>query len=571
MDNTKEYLDKNDDSQTSINDKRNRELIEMNLDLIEMNKLLINEIYERKKIEGALSDYYHLLNNVNDCIISFTNDSKFSITSWNKCSNSTYLWTSEEAVGKSYFDFLQTCIKDSGNISPKEILLNNGYFSELVVQTKKNGEVVYIDSKISPRKDKSGNICQWIAVNRDISDKIKTYTQVGKNLFLIEKSNADRDIILNSISDSVIYFDMNKKVKWSNKTAKAIFPQIDKYGGEVYCKDIFCAGMGNCSKCFIESSFKKNEHVIDEFTGLNKKTYSLNINPILDEKNLRIGSLIIGTDVTVKRETEYKEKQREAQVLRSEKMASLGVLISGIAHEINNPNNYILLNSKIIRNIWNDITPILEEKYKNDRSFKIINIGYEEVKKEIDNIIFGLIDGSDRIKKIVTSLKEFAMPDISDWNQKVDINLAVKSSITISSNFIKKSTDNFKTNLEENIPKIKGNLQLLEQAIINLIINACQALRNKKESIFLSTYYNKDNETIEIVIQDEGIGISEKDKEKIMDPFFTTKNNNGGTGLGLALSYNIIHKFGGQIVVNSKEGEGTVVVIVLPYGDNNKI
>lgn len=571
MDNNNEYFDKVEAPEFQINDKRKRELIEMNLDLIEMNKLLINEIYERKKIEGALSDYYHLLNNVNDCIISFTNDSKFSITNWNKCSDSTYLWTSEEAIGKSYFDFLQTDIRDSINISPKDILLNNEYFSGLVVQTKKNGDLVYIDSKISPRKDKSGKICQWIAVNRDVTDKIKTHSQVGKNLFLIEKLNPDRDLILNSISDSVIYFNMDKKVKWANKTAKERFPQIEKNGGETFCKDIFCSGMGACSKCFIESSFAKDIHVVDEFTGLNKKTYSLNINPILDEKNERIGSLIIGTDITEKRESEYKEKQREAQVLRSEKMASLGVLISGIAHEINNPNNYILLNSKIIRNIWNDITPILEERYKKDPSFKIINIGYEEVKKEIDNIIFGLIDGSDRIKKIVTSLKEFAMPDISNWNQKIDINLAVKSSITISSNFIKRSTDNFKTNLEENIPKIKGNLQLLEQAIINLIINACQALRNKKESIFLSTYFNKDNETIEIIIQDEGIGISKEDKEKIMDPFFTTKNNTGGTGLGLALSYNIINKFGGQIIVDSKEGEGTVVVIVLPYGDNNKI
>ena len=153
-----------------------------------------------------------------------------------------------------------------------------------------------------------------------------------------------------------------------------------------------------------------------------------------------------------------------------------------------------------------------------------------------------MIDGANRIKNIIENLKEFIKPDKGTWDQTIDINKIIKSSIIITNNIIKNSTDNFTVEYGENIPNITGNIQQLEQVIINLIVNSCQALQDKSKSIKISTNFNEKNNTIEIIVFDEGIGIPNINLKNIFDPFFTTKAENGGTGLGLSISYKLIRE-----------------------------
>ena len=136
--------------------------------------------------------------------------------------------------------------------------------------------------------------------------------------------------------------------------------------------------------------------------------------------------------------------------------------------------------------------------------------------------------------------------------------------ILITGNLIKKSTNNFKVEYGKDIPLIKGNEQQLEQVVINLINNACQSLNNTSAGITVSTYYNKTRNKVRIKVEDQGIGIKAGDLKYIMDPFFTTKREMGGTGLGLSVLYNIVKSHGGLLILNSKPEKGTTARASFP-------
>ena len=151
----------------------------------------------------------------------------------------------------------------------------------------------------------------------------------------------------------------------------------------------------------------------------------------------------------------------------------------------------------------------------------------------------------------------------------VDLNLLMKIAVTIAHNFIVRSTRNFSVVYAKNIPLIKGNFQQLEQVVVNLLQNSCQALPNKEKGIFITTSYNADKQSVEIRIRDEGIGIPPEKLSQIKDPFFTTKRNSGGTGLGLSISSTIVKDHLGTLSFSSELGKGTTALINLPTGDGN--
>lgn len=276
------------------------------------------------------------------------------------------------------------------------------------------------------------------------------------------------------------------------------------------------------------------------------------------EKNLEQ----LNKEIIERERAEELARQQQQKLFQSEKMASVGTLVSGVAHEINNPNNFILLNSDNLADVWNDLIPLLDKYAEEKGDFTVAGLNYSEIRNEVSMIINGVKEGSERIKKIVQTLKDFARTDPGNLNQIINIADIIDDSLTILTGFIKRHTNHFSINLSEDIPKIKGNIQQIEQVIINLISNACQALENKEQKITVSTAL--DNKSMQIIVRDEGRGISSEDLKYIMDPFFTTKRDIGGTGLGLSISYNIIKDHGGELIINSEVGKGTTAVIKLP-------
>jgi PAS domain S-box-containing protein len=269
-------------------------------------------------------------------------------------------------------------------------------------------------------------------------------------------------------------------------------------------------------------------------------------------------------DITELKKAEELAASKQQQLIQADKMVSLGTMVSGIAHEINNPNNFILLNGQFLQKVWKDIRPIVKEYYKTHGDFAVAGIPYNTANEKADKALESILEGTMRIQKITRSLTDFARKDTGEMDHQVDLNLVVESAIIIAGNLIKKSTDRLIVNYNRNIPLIKANKQQLEQVLLNVITNACHSLQNKTQGITITIFMEEKKNTVIIEVEDEGNGIDEENLRYIFDPFFTTKRNSGGTGLGLYISYNIVKSHGGELVLKSETGKGTVCRVILP-------
>ncbi len=292
-------------------------------------------------------------------------------------------------------------------------------------------------------------------------------------------------------------------------------------------------------------------------------------NSIVLQKN-EYGELLsydgIINDITNLKESEEQNKIKSEQLIHADKMASLGILVSGIAHEINNPNNFILLNINLLSKVWEDVKPVLNKYYEENGDFALGGMSYKNFVEKIDKSYEGIKIGSKRIKKIIDNLNNYSKNPDKEF-KKINVNEVVEVAINITNNFIKKSTTNFGVNYSSGFPLVWGNANQLEQVVINLINNACQSLTKKNQKITISVYEELNKVVIEV--KDEGEGINEKDLKKIFDPFYTTKREKGGTGLGLSISYNIIKNHNGDFKIESEIGKGTKAKIYLPISVNS--
>jgi signal transduction histidine kinase/ligand-binding sensor domain-containing protein len=257
-------------------------------------------------------------------------------------------------------------------------------------------------------------------------------------------------------------------------------------------------------------------------------------------------------------------KNTQDQLIQAEKLSSLGTLLAGIAHELFNPAGTIMLNAEWFSKAWKDIAPLLD-RLDADSKLIIANLPYNESREEIEKLISGLLDSSRRIKNLLEELKKISRKEDGTNKETVDIHTVIRSAVHLTQNLIKKSTDNFTLDFGENIPGFQGNSQRLIQVFINLVRNACEALPANNRCITISTSYHKKTNEILIQVKDEGEGIEEQNLSKITDPFFTTRRNSGGMGLGLSISRQIIQdEHQGRMVFDSTPGQGTTVLVYLP-------
>ncbi len=268
--------------------------------------------------------------------------------------------------------------------------------------------------------------------------------------------------------------------------------------------------------------------------------------------------------------TEMKRAERDAsrhrdELVRADKMISLGILVSGVAHEINNPNHFIMLNTPLLRDAWNDALPALEHWDKNNSSFRLAGLEWKEMRQEVPQVIDEILQGAERIKTIVADLKNFARDPEHGMKSEVSLNEVVRSALRLIANRLKNSTRHLTVVYGDDLPPARGNRQKLEQVIINLVLNACDALEDPDRAIRITTGNADDSQqTVFVRVQDEGRGISPADLDRITDPFFTTRRTSGGTGLGLAVSSRIVEEHHGELRFESEQGKGTTATMVLP-------
>jgi PAS domain S-box-containing protein len=309
-----------------------------------------------------------------------------------------------------------------------------------------------------------------------------------------------------------------------------------------------------------------------EIIGKNgrKLWFEISIALMSDSKGQPTGFRCFGRNTTERRHTEEQSRFHQEQLYQASKMVALGTLVSGVAHDINNPNNFIMLNTPLLKEAWEGIQPILHEYYEENGDFIVAGMDYTELSGRIPNLYEGIIDGSNRIQHIVDDLKKFVRKGKADLSEEVDVNALVKSALSLLRNMIEKSTHCFSVSYGNDLPILHGNFHRLEQVVINLVQNACQAIANPEAGISISTAFNETNNTIIIEVADEGKGIPAESLHQITDTFYTTKYEDGGIGLGLSISSRIVEEHGGRINFTSQTGKGTKVTISLPVRQTKK-
>jgi two-component system NtrC family sensor kinase len=269
-------------------------------------------------------------------------------------------------------------------------------------------------------------------------------------------------------------------------------------------------------------------------------------------------------------------KQTQSQLVESEKMASLGQLTAGIAHEINNPINFVTSNINplkrdidIMFSAINEIENVsisdssIADKKKQIKEYKE-EVDFDYLTLEIDHLIKGISEGAKRTAEIVKGLKIFSRLDEDDL-KKTDINEGLESTMVIANNLL---GNKIKVTKEYgNLPLAECYAGKLNQVFLNIISNAIYAVKKRfgentgGEIIIMTTY---DSENILIKIKDNGTGMDADTQKKIFEPFFTTKDVGEGTGLGMSIAYNTIKKHNGQITISSTHGEGSEFYLQIP-------
>jgi len=276
----------------------------------------------------------------------------------------------------------------------------------------------------------------------------------------------------------------------------------------------------------------------------------------LDVNDLSLGVIFTALDIT-----ERKQLQKEQN--RSNRLESIGVLAAGIAHEINNPNGLILYNSEILRNVFKELIPYFEKnRPKDDLSFG--GLAYGDIVTNVPEMFADMYAAAQRIKQIVAELRDFSRSDTSAASIPLDLNQIVRSSLHLVGNTVNRATDHLHVSLADGLPSIQGIGTRLEQVMINLLLNASQALEQKSQAISVRTEYDQQQKLVRILVEDEGCGIPSEIIDSIIEPFVTTKREHGGTGLGLSVSARIVKAHNGKLRFESTPGVGTSVSLELP-------
>ena len=274
--------------------------------------------------------------------------------------------------------------------------------------------------------------------------------------------------------------------------------------------------------------------------------------------------------VTMMRRQQQTQKEK---LIHTNKMVTLGTMVSSIAHDVNNPNNVIKMEAGFISKNFLYFKEVLDKVSEEHLSLLLNEISYPELKNDFIQSIMGIQKSSQKIEEIVHELKNFYKKASPDRKEPVDLIEVINSSVFLLSHEINKTAIIHFAFPSNKLPMITGNPQRLEQVFINIIQNSCNAIKEKnqilethiKRDISISVVSDNLKNLIRICLEDQGCGIDGKIIDRVTEPFFSTRLDRGGSGLGLYIVKSIINAHNGEIKLFSKEGEGTKIIISLPY------
>ena len=531
------------------------------------------DVTEKMKGEEQLreSERRHrlLADNVSDIIWTMNMDLQYTYLSPSVFRMRGF--TVEEAMGLSLEDSLtEQSFRMAKEAIEKQLALvvsgEAGLDQPVIVElelTHKDGSTVWGEVAATFMGDDNGNPVGIQGVTRDISDRKEAEKA------LLESEERYRLLITN-IPDVTWISDEKGRTTFISPNIEGIYgytpDEIFEAGDKLWFDRIYPEDVAKVKDSF-EELFSKASGFDIEYRIRRKDGQWIWLHDRAMTSYEREGTRYaygVFSDVTRQKEIEEERKKVQAKLIQANKMTSLGLMVSSVAHEINNPNNYIMFNSQLIADFLKDGMPVLESYAREHEGAVFGGLPGDEFGEVLPKLLNGITDGTKMITSIVNELKDFVRQSHQAINVEIEVNDIVRRSHSIIDNHIRKFTDNLIVELADDLPRIYGNKQQLIQVIVNLILNALEALPDKKHGIRISTGLSDNSDKVEIHVVDEGSGIPDELLGEVSEPFFTTKQEMGGTGLGLAICYSIISDHGGTMTIESVEGRGTTVSIFLP-------
>ncbi len=375
----------------------------------------------------------------------------------------------------------------------------------------------------------------------------------------IRQSKIMLQAVFDGISDPLIMVDRSFKIRMLNRAAKNYY-SIEEFNDLIgkSCDEMALDQMA-CDQCQIPQAVSSGRAMVVERDGFvdRKRIEKVTVYPLSHSATGLDGSIIQITDIT-------ETKKIERQMVRNEKLASLGLLVSGVAHEINNPNNFITFNIPILKSYLKAILANMSTQSKETTAKDWFGMNFTEFNEEVYSLIDNLEHGAVRIADIVSSLRALVRAETGGQALKpCSIQKLIGQVTSLCRSEIQKQVRSFIVECPEDLPMVILDAAALEQVLINLLINASHAT-DKDDSEIRLIVAPIAGETLEIEVRDNGVGMTEDTLERIFDPFFTTKEPGVGTGLGLSVSHSLVNGMKGSLQVTSTPEVGSVFNLRIP-------
>ena len=411
-------------------------------------------------------------------------------------------------------------------------------------RVRKNGKQFPAHTTITAIKDPSGKATGFVEIVRDITLRRSLEKELRETKEFLEN-------IMESSVDGILTTDLKGKMTYQNRAMEEMVGSSRAEVLGTHISRFYVRGIQQARD--IMALLRISERVENYEMGVKGKdgeglTILTSLFLLRDEEDNLIGTAGIFKDITEQKRLQAKLKATQASLVEASKMRALGELVAGVAHELNNP---LMASQTILHVIFKN----LPDDYPERERLEIIR------------------KCNDRIEKIVEHLREFSRQTKPEFKE-IDINQPIENALIITGQQLLNHNISIVRRLSQDLPKVIGDSNQLEQVFLNLISNARDAMdeiTGPKELTILSYMREYEGSPMVVVsVQDTGEGIPEENLNKVLEPFFSTKPVGKGTGLGLSLCFGIIEAHGGRLEIESQHGNGTEVKILVPAKASGK-
>lgn len=280
-----------------------------------------------------------------------------------------------------------------------------------------------------------------------------------------------------------------------------------------------------------------------------------------EEENRRLQQELIEA---MQHKLDEEKRQNIAKLIQTNRMTSLGLLVSSMAHEINNPNGAIRLDGSFLGKMLQGMEPLFEVIQREEPDYRVCGLDGKAARDELLRATENIIRNTGRIETVIKDLRTYSLGAETPITPEVDANRVVGSALTIIRAHGRYTNAVIIEELGDNLPAISANHHQLEQVIVNLLLNALQALPAEGGTVTVGTSCNPSSGEVVISVKDTGEGIPQEHLDRLFEPFFSTRIDSGGSGLGLYISSFIVNEHGGRLEFDSTVNKGTTVMIRLP-------